>query len=57
MIANTPLTPELRELLRVLLVHPEVLEATIMTKDGRHFSVVYPNDDADERVCREHFEI
>jgi hypothetical protein len=57
MITATPLTPELRELLRVLLVHPDVLEATIMTKDGRHFSVVYPNDDADERVCREHFEI
>lgn len=53
MAFDDPITPELRELLRVLLVHPDVLKATVETKDGQKFSVQYPPSGGDERVCYE----
>lgn len=47
------MTPELKELLRVLLVHPDVLEATIETKDGKAYEVKYPPKGGHERACYE----
>lgn len=45
------MTPELKELIRVLKVHPDVLKATIETKDGETFEVKYSPEGGDERVC------
>lgn len=45
------MTPELRELIRVLKVHPDVLKATVKTKDGQEFEIKYPREGGDERVC------
>lgn len=53
MAIDDPITRELRELLRVLLVHPDVLKATVETKDGQKFCVKYPPGEGDERACYE----
>lgn len=43
------MSPELRELIRVLKVHPDVLEATIKTKDGETYQLKYPPEGGSER--------
>lgn len=48
-MTTTSLSPELKELMRVLVSHPEVLEVTLETKCGRTFEVKYPSGDAVKR--------
>lgn len=45
------MTPELKELLRVLCVHPDIEEATVWLKDGGEIEIKYRNYAADERAC------
>ena len=50
------MTPELKELLRVLCVHPDIFEATVETKEGPKFKITYRGWDSvlgDDRVCYE----
>lgn len=44
------MTPELRELIRALQIHPDVFEATILTRDGETLSVKHPMAGG-ERIC------
>lgn len=51
MTNETRLTPELKQLLNVLRVHPDVWEVTVQSKDGATFVVKYPTEGGDERIC------